>query len=87
MQQELTKKREEIDKKIFPGKYSFVEVAVNGKKEILKITIDRAIDLNKENIEMIEDVLIVAINDAFKKVDEEIKSKIGSLGSGISDLF
>lgn len=87
VQQDMLKVKEEIDKKLFPGKYSFVEVEVNGKKEVLKINIDKDIKLEEDDLEMLEDILVVAINDAFKKVDKEIEEKMGKYGKGLPGLF
>lgn len=88
LQQDMMKTKEEIDKKIFPGKYSFVEVEVNGKKELLKVTIDKNTKLaDSEDIEMLEDMIVLAVNDAMKKVDAEMESKMGRFGSGLSGLM
>lgn len=87
LQQDMMKTKGEIDVKIFPGKYSFASVEVNGKKELLKVNIDKNIDLTKEDIEMLEDILVLAVNDALKKVDVELESKMGKYGSGMSGLF
>ncbi|MDD4035813.1 MAG: YbaB/EbfC family nucleoid-associated protein [Bacilli bacterium] len=87
VQQDMLKVKEEIDKKLFPGKYSFVEVEVNGKKEVLKINIDKDIKLEEDDLEMLEDILVVAINDAFKKVDKEIEEKMGKYGKGLPGLL
>jgi DNA-binding YbaB/EbfC family protein len=86
MQQEMMKEKEEIEKKLFPGKYSFVNVEVNGKKEVVKINIDKDFKLEKD-IEMLEDILLVAINDALKKVDIEIEEKLGKYGKGLQGLL
>ena len=37
MQRDIQKKKDEINQKLFPGKYEFVEVILNGKKELTKI--------------------------------------------------
>lgn len=87
LQQDMLKTKEEIDSKIFPGKYSFVEVQVNGKKELLKVTIDKEIKLDKEDREMLEDVMVLAVNDALKKVDAELESKMSKYGSGLAGLM
>jgi DNA-binding YbaB/EbfC family protein len=87
LQQEMLKAKTEIDKKVFPGKYSFVEVEINGKKEILKIVIDKNVKLTTEDIEMLEDILVVALNDALKKVDAEVNEKLGKYSNGIPGLF
>lgn len=88
LQQDMMKTKEEINQKIFPGKYSSVEVEVNGKKELLKVTIDRDMEVNgKEDIEILEDMIVVAVNDALKKVDQETEEKMGKYGSGLSGLL
>ncbi len=87
MQHEMQKTKEEIDKKIFPGKYSMVEVEVNGKKELQKVTIDKSMELDKDNIELLEDMLLVAVNDALKKVDVETEQKMGKYASGLTGLL
>ncbi len=87
LQQEMMKSKSEIDAKIFPGKYSFVEVEVNGKKELLKVIIDKNVKLGEEDIEILQDMIVLAVNDALKKVDVEIESKMGKYGSGLSGLI
>lgn len=87
LQEEMLKTKEEIDSKIFPGKYSFVDVEVNGKKELLKVIIDKEIKLDDEDREMLEDIIVLAVNDAFKKVDAELENKMGKYGSGLTGLM
>ncbi|MFA5407543.1 MAG: YbaB/EbfC family nucleoid-associated protein [Bacilli bacterium] len=87
MQQDMLKTKGEIDSKIFPGKYSFVEVEVNGKKELLKVMIDKNTKLDAEDIEMLQDIIVLAVNDALKKVDVELEMKMGKYGSGLQGLM
>jgi nucleoid-associated protein EbfC len=87
MQEEMIKIKEEIDKKIFPGKYSFVEIEVNGKKELLKVKIDRNMKLSADDLEMLEDMIVVAVNEAFKKVDKETEEKMGKFNTGLQGLM
>lgn len=86
LQKDMMKIKEEIDKMEFTGESSFVKVLVNGKKEVFKITINPTIDLSKDDLEMLEDVLVVAINDAFHKVDKVTEEKMGKFGN-IPGLF
>lgn len=87
MQNDVLKSKEEINKKIFEENYSSVTVKVNGAKEIQKIEIDKNIELEKDDIEMLEDMIMIAINNAFKKVDEETEKKLGKYGQGLSGLM
>lgn len=87
LQKEMMKTKSEIDTKIFPGKYSFVEVEVNGKKELLKVIIDKTVNLSSDDIEMLQDIIVLAVNDALKKVDAETEKQMGKYGSGLSGLM
>ena len=81
MQREITKKKDEIDAKIFEGKSEWVNVSFNGKKELksFKILKDGVID--ESDKEMLEDMILLAIKDAFTKIDREIKDKLGQYAS------
>lgn len=81
MQREITKKKDEIDAKIFEGKSEWVNVSFNGKKELksFKILKDGVID--ESDKEMLEDMILLAIKDAFTKIDSEIEDKLGQYAS------
>lgn len=85
LQRDMMKTKEEIDKKNFEYKNSIVEVKVNGKKEILSIKIS-ADELDKDDIEAIEDMVLVAINAVFKEVDKYTEERMSKF-SNIPGLF
>src|SRR5215218_8082943 len=59
-----------------------VPVVVNGHKRVQKLIIDpEAISAN--DIEMLQEMIVAAINDALRKVDEELKSRLGGLVGGL----
>ena len=80
MQKDMLKEKEAIDNMTFTEKHSIVEVSVNGNKNIQKITIDKEMELEKEDLEMLEDAIMIAINNAFKKVDEQTEKTMGKYG-------
>ncbi len=86
MQKDMLAAKEEIDKMIFDGKSSFVTVQVNGKKELVNITIDND-SIDKDDLEMLQDMIVVAVNEAMKKVDEETEKKMGKFTQGMPGLF
>lgn len=86
MQRDIQKKKEEIDKTIFTGKSEMVEVQYNGKKEMVSIKIT-ASDLGSDDLEILEDMILLASKDAITKIDKEIEEKMGSFGSGLGGLF
>ena len=86
LQKEMMNAKEEINNTTFEGKSSFVTVKVKGSKEIESIKIDSE-TLEKEDIEMLEDMLLVAINDAMKQIDDMTEKKLGKFTQGMPGLF
>ena len=86
MQRDLQKKKEEINAQLFPGKYEFVEVTLNGKKELVKISI-RKDSLDKDDIEMLEDFIVLAQKDALVKIDKEFQAKMGQYAGMLDGLM
>ena len=86
MQKEMMKVKEEIDNTEFTGESSLVKVTVNGKKEVLSVEIDSSNDLEKDELEMLQDMIMVAVNEANKKVDTETEKKMAKFGN-IPGLF
>lgn len=81
MQEELIKKQEELDSKIFKSTVGggMVEVEMTGKGEIEKLTIKKeAVD--PDDVEMLEDMIKAAINDAHKQVETAKNDSMGNLG-------
>src|SRR5918994_6607099 len=60
-----------------------VTVVVNGHKHVQKLTIDPEA-VSKEDVEMLQDLIAAAVNDAVRKVDDELKGKVGGLMSGLN---
>ncbi|HUE84697.1 MAG TPA: YbaB/EbfC family nucleoid-associated protein [Vicinamibacterales bacterium] len=59
-----------------------VTVVVNGHKQLQSLTIDPE-NVSKDDVEMLQDLIVAAVNDALRKVDEELKSKVGGIMSGL----
>ena len=85
MQKEMLKIKEEIDKTTFEGESSFVSVTVNGKKEVVDVVIN-ADEVDKDDLDMLSDLFVVATNNAMKKVDEYTEKKMAKFGN-IPGLF
>jgi DNA-binding YbaB/EbfC family protein len=59
-----------------------VTVVIDGTKNVMSIKIDPEV-VSKEDVEMLQDLILAAFNDAGSKVDENLKSKMGALGAGL----
>jgi hypothetical protein len=55
-----------------------VTVSINGAKQLLSITIDPEV-VSKEDVEMLQDLIVAAVNDAQRKADEEMARKMGGM--------
>ena len=86
MQKDMLKAKEEINNSVFTGESSLVKVEVNGKKEFLKVNI-LSQELEADDLEILGDMVVVALNDAFSKVDKMTKEKMGKFGAGLDGLI
>ena len=86
LQKDMLKAKEEIDNMTFTGTSSFISVTVKGDKTVEKVTIAND-DITSDDKEMIEDMLVVALNDAFKQIDKVTEEKMGKFNSMMPGMF
>lgn len=87
MQKELQNTQKELESTIYEGSSSLVFVKMNGKKELVSVEIKADSDFNSDDLEMLQDMIIVAVNDAGKKVDKDKDAKLSKYGNGLSGLM
>ena len=79
MQERLTKQMADMRVEATAGG-GMVVVVVNGVKQVQSITIDPEV-VSKDDVEMLQDLIVAAVNDAGRKVDEQLgQSMSGMLG-------
>ncbi|MDO5047705.1 MAG: YbaB/EbfC family nucleoid-associated protein [Anaerococcus sp.] len=85
MQEQMEKAQEEIQEKEFTSSSGggVVEATVNGKKEIVKIKINPDV-VDPEDVEMLEDLIMAAINDAMANANKYNEDTMGKLTGGIN---
>jgi len=81
MQDQLQKQMAELRVEASAGG-GMVTVRVNGAKQIQSITIDPEV-VSKEDVEMLQDLIVAAVNDAQRKVDQEMQQKMGGMIPGL----
>ena len=86
LQNDMMTEKNKIDNKEFVGKSSFVTVTLKGTKKVERIKIEQE-KLDKYDIEMLEDLIMVAINDAMKQIDNEVEQNLGKYTKGMPGLF
>ena len=60
-----------------------VSIRINGKKEIISLNIKPEV-VDPEDVEMLEDLVLTAVNEAIRKVEEETSSKMGKMTGGMN---
>jgi len=77
MQERLQKQMAELRVEATAGG-GMVTVVVNGAKQLQAIKIDPEV-VSKEDVEMLQDLILAAVNDAQRKADEEMSKMMGGL--------
>ena len=81
MQERLQKQMAELKIEATSGG-GMVAVVVNGAKQVLSLKIDPEV-VSRDDIEMLQDLIVAAVNDAHRKADEEIAKSMGGMMGGL----
>ena len=81
MQQDAMRAKEELDNTVFEGSASggLVKVEINGAYEMQSVKIDPSV-VDADDVEMLEDLVVAAYNDAKTKIDDKKNSALGAFG-------
>ena len=80
MQEQLQKDMEELRVEATSGG-GMVTVVTNGAKQLISLKIDPEV-VSKDDVEMLQDLILAAVNDAHRKADEQLKKKVGGMMPG-----
>jgi DNA-binding YbaB/EbfC family protein len=86
LQKEMLSAQEEINNKEFTGKSSIVTVKMNGAKELTDVKIDLE-QIEADDIELLQDMIVVAVNDAINQINKETELKMGKYTQGMPGLL
>ena len=81
MQERLQKQMAEMRVEASAGG-GMVSVVVSGTKQIQSITIDPEV-VSRDDVEMLQDLIVAALNDAYRKVDDEMQKSMGGMLGGL----
>jgi DNA-binding YbaB/EbfC family protein len=59
-----------------------VKVVMDGQKSVKSLKLDPEV-VNKDDVEMLQDLVLAAVNEAARKVDEAVQEKLGGLTGGM----
>ncbi len=88
MQQDMLKAQEELESKTYEAAAGggVVSAAVSGKKELVSVAIDpEAVD--PDDVEMLQDLIVAAVNEALRKASDDAASQMSRLTGGLNLPF
>ena len=85
MQQQMAKAQEDVENTDFPASVGggAVQAVVSGKKELKALTIQPA-TVDPQDVEMLQDLVISAVNEALRQADEAMSNSMNSLTGGLN---
>lgn len=85
MQEDMQNAQAEVEASAFEAAAGggAVTAKVNGKKELLEVKIKPEV-VDPDDVEMLEDLLVAAVNEAIKQADAAMESKMGAVTGGLN---
>ena len=85
MQEQMMKMQEELEEKTFEATSGggAVNAKINGKKELVEINLKPEI-VDPDDIEMLQDLIVAAVNEALRKAEESSANEMSKLTGGLS---
>lgn len=86
MQNDIKKKKDELNQKEFTSENEFVVLTMNGEKEIETLKIKKD-NLDSDDIEILEDMLVIAVKDINEQIQKATDEALGQYGSALNGLI
>ncbi|MBN2300780.1 MAG: YbaB/EbfC family nucleoid-associated protein [Acholeplasmataceae bacterium] len=83
MQKQMLEAQEELERKEYFGKASGVTVIMQGTRQVIDVQINPEI---LEEIELLQDAILLATNDALKQIEKEQEETMGQFSGGLGGL-
>ena len=87
MQRQMEEGQKELETKEFTASAGggAVEATVSGKKELLKVTLSQEV-VDPEDVEMLQDLILAAVNEAMRQAEEASAELMGKMTGGLGGL-
>ena len=85
LQKQMMKMQEELGEKTMEGSAGggMVKAVANGKQQVLSIEIEKEV-VDPDDVEMLQDLVLAAVNDALKKSQDMVSGEMGKLTGGMN---
>ena len=77
LQKKMLEEKNAIDNQVFEGNSSMVKVYMKGDYKLNEVKFDLSDDFSVEDYEMLQDMVMIAVNDAISKIKKETENKMG----------
>ena len=85
MQRQVEETTKELEEKEYSASAGAVTVTVSGKKEVLSVKLAEEV-VDPDDIEMLQDLIVAATNEALRKMEEESQAAMSKLTGGLGGL-
>lgn len=87
MQKQMEKTQKELEESVYEATAGggVVKVQVSGKQEILSLSLAEEV-VDPDDIEMLEDLIVAATNEALRKMEEDSQNKMGKITGGLGGM-
>ncbi len=84
MQKKIAQMQEELSGRTVEASAGggMVRCVANGKQELVSVTIEREV-INPDDVELLQDLVLAAVNEALKKSQEMMASEMGKIAGGL----
>ena len=86
MQKDMEKAQKELEEKEYTGKSQLVTAVMSGSNKLLSVKFEME-EINSDDKELLEDMVVVAINDAIGKMEKDKEEKFGKYGQMFNGLM
>lgn len=85
MQEQMLKMQEEMEAKTYEAAAGggAVKVVIDGKRELLSVTIAPEV-VDPDDVEMLQDLIVAAVNEGLRKVEADSSAQLGSITGGLN---
>lgn len=86
MQKDIEKIQSDLESQDYEGSSQFVTATISGKNRIMSIRIKDA-DLSLDDMEVLEDMIVVAVNNAIEKMEADKEKKLGKYSQFLNGMM
>lgn len=86
MQKDIQAKQEVINNSEYTGTSEMVDITIYGSKKVKSVNV-KIKQLDEEDVEVLEDMIKIAMNDAISKVEKDTEAKLGAYSKQLGGLM